>query len=333
MSDSLGALLACTLAPPTDGRRFSVALTAGQTLVIACDEAVPVLLIREAEALDIDFGAGGTIRLSNGVAAAGLRPVPRIAGRDGGQVTLDRLAALLDPGPAASAPQTTSGVVGAGAELLAMPYGRGLAMPALLDAGGLHPGIPGVEGVAPARLEPETLPEWAQPDEPAQDMPGETAESAGLPYPLGPVVAPGTDTQPVAPTGHPGDPVLSAGPAAAPDPDPEADPGDREDAGMATPPPASTPAPAPDTAPSSLSASAAAAAPASPQARNPDRSRSPGRESVLAAALPAAPVGDLPDMVYGDALLYAKDGRRDRRLTAIRRARRRAPQIAEEDGP
>lgn len=247
MSGTSGPLLATTLSPPADGGRRIVALTAGQTLVIASDDPLPVLLIREGDALDIDFGVGGTICVANGVPAAGLVPVPLIAGRDGPPIPLDRLMALLDRNWTPDASVRTGGV--ATAALLALPYGRGIAMSALLDRSGLHPGVPAVDGVVP------DVPDDLRPEEPAPDI------CAGLP------------------------------PAEA--------------------------------AQETVSGPNLADLPAGPE---PEPEYEPEPEAAVAG-------GDLPDMVYGDALLDRRAGERARRAAAIRRRHRWAPEPVEDETP
>ena len=145
VSDDTGLGVTWALSPPVDGACRRVAVSAGQTLIIDCGEAMGVLLVRHANDLDVDFGVAGSIRLVNGVEAATMQPAPRIAGRDGGSLPLDRVINAL----------TATGLVGStdgpasppAADLVVIPFLSGVAVPALLDRTGLHLGVPEVDGV------------------------------------------------------------------------------------------------------------------------------------------------------------------------------------------
>ncbi|NBC32362.1 MAG: hypothetical protein GVY13_06760 [Alphaproteobacteria bacterium] len=301
--------MACTLAPPADGGRRSVALVPGQTLVIACDDAVPVLLIREGEALDIDFGLGGAIRLANAVPAAGMVPVPLIAGLDGPPLPLDRLAALLEPGrppPLQGADDPFEA-----AALLRLPYGDGTALPALLDRTGLHPGVPAVAGVTPEPL-PEPLPD---PETESESPPPMAAVPIVLTAPE-PTINPAPPATKVEDEAEPvPEPEILAAPP-LPEADAEEEPAPELQSAPAAATAAAPPAPEPETA-----AESQPPPPPGSDAAGGDISSGSGGSSGPPAA--AAPSGEAPDMVYGDALLDWRAGDRSRRVAAIRRGRRR----------
>lgn len=152
-----------TLTPPVDGGCHRVSLRPGQTLVLDCDTAIPVLLVRQAGDLDIDFGESGSIRMVEGVAAASWTPVPVIAGRTGSVLPLDRVTAILasdvgDRRPAAGKDrdelvEDTVGSTRSPGLLFVVPFGEGAAVPAVLDKSGLQLGIPTISGVPTAELD------------------------------------------------------------------------------------------------------------------------------------------------------------------------------------